>query len=213
MKVMDMINHPAIGRQVIKSNIPINAWSDFEVRPIRDLNDYQKIVAIRAAAFMCEQSCPFEEEFDGNDLNATHLLAYYGGGPVGTVRLRWFSGFGKIERVCVLKPWRGSPVIKVMLAHAFEIAARKGYQQFTAQIQARLWPVWSRMLHCQLRHHRDTFSFSGYDYKEIDIPIPKHPRAIDSHGDPYQLIRPEGDWDEPGILELSADRSGVEEAA
>ena len=208
-----MSNYPSIGLQAIKSKIPKLDWAKFEVRPVRDLNDYQTMVAVRAATFISEQSCPFEEEFDGNDLNATHLLAFCDGNPIGTLRIRWFCQFGKIERVCIIKSWRGSSIVKVLLAHAFEIAARKGYRQITAQIQARLWPVWSRMLHCKLRQNRKTFFFSDYEYQEIDIPIPIHPLAIESRGDPYQLIRPEGEWDEPGILELSADRDSVEEAA
>jgi len=33
----------------------------------------------------------FSEEFDGHDFGATHVIAYVGDEPVGTVRVRWFS--------------------------------------------------------------------------------------------------------------------------
>ncbi|MEO0786359.1 MAG: GNAT family N-acetyltransferase [Pseudomonadota bacterium] len=200
-----MSAYPAVGRRAIRASTRESAWHQFSVRVVRDLADYQMAVAIRAAAFMSEQSCPFDEEYDGNDLTATHLLAFQGDSPVATLRLRWFAGFGKVERVCVLKQWRGSEVIKVLLAHAFEISARKGYRRMIAQIQARLWPVWSRMLNCSLREDRQSFSFSDYDYREIDIPLPAHPKALRPDTDPYVIIRPEGDWDRRGVLERSVE--------
>lgn len=33
-----------------------------------------------------------------------------------------------------------------------------------------------------------------------------HGERISLHGDPMVIIRPEGDWDHPGILERSAER-------
>ncbi len=196
-----MTELPEIGQKALRHKPARTDWQSFRVQPVRDLTDYQKVVSIRAAAFMSEQKCPYAEEFDGNDFSATHLLAYRDQEPIATLRIRWFSGFGKIERVCVIQPERGSPVVKIILAHAFEIAARKGYRQMIAQIQSRLWPLWARILHCELRTDRPEFTFSQYDYMEIDIPLPAHPLALDMYTDPYVMIRPEGNWDQPGPLE------------
>ena len=130
-----------------------------------------------------------------------HLLALKDNEPVATVRLRWYANFGKVERVCVHKSLRGTKAVRVILAHAFEIAARKGYRVMTAQIQSRLVPLWSKLLKCQLRENRPVFNFSRFDYKEIDIQIPAHPHKIHINIDPFVLIRPEGEWDETGVLE------------
>ena len=54
--------------------------------------------ALRAAVFMGEQQCPYDEEFDGNDYTATHVIMYVDGEPAGTMRLRWFQSFCKFER-------------------------------------------------------------------------------------------------------------------
>jgi hypothetical protein len=69
---------------------------------VRDLNDYMKVVAIRSSVFLAEQDCPYDEEFDHNDLSASHLIAYLRNEPVATLRIRWFASFAKIERVCVM---------------------------------------------------------------------------------------------------------------
>ncbi|HCX10824.1 MAG TPA: GNAT family N-acetyltransferase, partial [Hyphomonas sp.] len=57
--------------------------------------------AIRSAVFLSEQDCPYEEEFDGNDFCATHLLLKAKGRPVGTLRIRWFAEFAKLERIAL----------------------------------------------------------------------------------------------------------------
>jgi predicted GNAT family N-acyltransferase len=76
--------------------------NDLAVVIVRDLADYMKVVAIRASVFLAEQDCPYEEEFDNNDLSSLHLIAYLRGEPVATLRIRWFANFAKIERVCVM---------------------------------------------------------------------------------------------------------------
>lgn len=186
----------------------------FQICMARTLDDYQKAMAIRALTYLGEQDCPYDEEYDGNDLCASHVLAYANGQPVATLRLRWFSGFGKIERVSVLPPYRGSGVVKVMLGAAFEVSARKGYRRMLAQIQTRLWPLWSKTLNCRMMDDHPNFYFSDFEYCEIEISIAAHPAAIRSTTDPLTIIRPEGDWDRPGVLDDSASRgAGVEPVA
>jgi predicted GNAT family N-acyltransferase len=69
----------------------------------RTLDDLMQAMAIRSVVYMGEQLCPYDEEFDGNDLaGATHLIARIGSQPVGVIRLRWFCDFAKLERLTVL---------------------------------------------------------------------------------------------------------------
>lgn len=199
--------YPETGCQALRKPPEKERFSTVDVRPARSLDDLQKVFAIRAAVFMAEQNCPYDEEYDGNDLASLHLLACIGREPVGTLRLRWFADFGKIERVCILPAARARHIERVLLAHALEIASRKGYRLMIGQIQARLWPLWSRVLNCSLQADRGSFSFSDFDYLEIHIPVPPHPDALGPDSDPYVLIRPEGDWDRAGVLDESVERS------
>ncbi|MEM9668302.1 MAG: GNAT family N-acetyltransferase [Pseudomonadota bacterium] len=192
---------PCIGMKLLNKEIPDEHFDRFTARIVRSLDQFQQVTAIRAATFMAEQDCPFDEEYDGNDLSATHLIGYDGGRPIATLRLRWFAGFAKLERVCVLEPFRGTPIVKIMLATCFELAARKGYKLMIGQIQSRLVPLWSHVFQFEQRSDRPPLSFSNYEYVEIDIPLPEHPRAIDAYADPYEIIRPEGTWDQAGVLE------------
>lgn len=209
-----MLEISAIGESGLVKALDPALKERFEVSMVRTLDDYQKAMAIRAPTYLGEQDCPYDEEYDGNDLCASHVLAYLNGQPIATLRLRWFSGFGKIERVSVLPPYRGSGVVKVMLAAAMEVSARKGYRRMLAQIQTRLWPLWSKTLNCRMMDDHPNFYFSDFEYCEIEISIAAHPEAIRSTTDPLTIIRPEGDWDRPGVLDASASRgAGVEPVA
>jgi predicted GNAT family N-acyltransferase len=208
-----MSARPETGEKVLCRPVPPGAFERYAARPIRSLDDYQKMTAIRAAVFMAEQDCPYEEEFDGNDLCATHFLVFDGTEAVGTLRMRWFAEFAKLERVVLLRSQRGRAALHVMLAEAFELATRKGYRLMIAQIQARLWPVWSRTFRCRMVPGRPRFWFSDFEYIEIEIPLPEHPSALVPESDPMVMIRPEGDWDTRGVLDASVARSSKPDVA
>ncbi|KCZ86880.1 GNAT family N-acetyltransferase [Hyphomonas jannaschiana] len=208
------MTRPEVGKLGLRRPVPDSAWERYSARPVRSLDELQMVAAIRAAVFMSEQACPYEEEYDGNDLCSTHFLLFDGAEPVGTLRVRWFADFAKLERIALLPRERGRMGLRVLLAEMFELVARKGYRRMLGQIQARLWPVWSRTFNCRLLPGRAPFWFSDYEYREIEIFVPEHPAALPMEADPYMIIRPEGAWDTPGVLDASAQRApGQDEAA
>ncbi len=201
-----MSPYPKIGEQALVKPLPEGALDTFRCAPVRTLEEYQQAMSIRAAVYMAEQNCPYHEEYDGNDFSATHMLLRTAEQPIGTIRVRWFADFAKCERTSILPAFRGTPALKVLMAETYELIARKGYIRTLAQIQARLWPVWSRTLRARLVAGRPSFSFSDFDYIEMEVPLPRHPQALTIRADPFQIIRPEGAWDVPGILDASAAR-------
>ncbi len=203
-----MTPRPAYGAQRLLSPPPPEAWREINVQVVRTLADFQEVVAVRAVAYMAGQNCPYEEEFDGNDFSAQHMVARLAPGrPVAALRIRWFADFAKIERVCVLPEARGKDVVKVLVAHALELVARKGYVRVVSQIQARLLPMWRHVVPARTRPGRKPFAFSDYEYVEIEVDLPEHPGRITADTDPYIVLRPEGEWDAEGVLERSADRT------
>ena len=189
----------------VKNNHRAN---DLTVEVVRNLNDYMKVVAIRSSVFLAEQDCPYDEEFDNNDLSACHLIAYLRGEPVATLRIRWFAGFAKIERVCVMKHVRGGALVKLMIETAVDLIGRKGYRHVIGYIQKRLVPFW-KQLGFYPREGREGFRFSDYDYVECSRTLEAREDALTIDADPYVIMRPEGDWDRENVLDRSAVRPAV----
>lgn len=182
--------------------------NDLSVEIVRDLAEFMKIVAIRSSVFLAEQDCPYDEEFDNNDLSSLHLIAYLRGEPVATLRVRWFANFAKIERVCVMKHVRGGAVVKLMIETAVDIISRKGYTLAIGYIQKRLAPFW-KQLGFLPREGRSDFRFSDYEYVECQRVLPVRADAITVDTDPYVVMRPEGEWDHENVLDRSAARPAV----
>jgi predicted GNAT family N-acyltransferase len=181
--------------------------SAFSVRTlvVSTAEQLQQVFAVRAAVFMSEQNCPYDEEFDGNDYCATHVLALGGGRPAAAIRIRYFSDFAKLERLAVLKPFRGTPITRAVVEAAVEICRRKGYARVYGHSQARLVGFWEKLGFRPLGRNRP-LAFSDHAYVEIARHLDRHHDAITMDSDPYLIIRPEGAWDAPGILEQSATR-------
>jgi len=182
--------------------------NDLAVEVVRDLADFMKVVAIRSSVFLAEQDCPYDEEFDNNDLSACHLIAYLRGEPVATLRIRWFAGFAKIERVCVMKHVRGGSLVKLMIETAVELIGRKGYVHVVGYIQKRLVPFW-KQLGFHPREGREGFRFSDYDYVECSRQLQPREDAISIDSNPYVIMRPEGEWDRESVLDRSAARPAI----
>ena len=164
-----------------------------------------KAFALRAAVFMSEQNCPYEEEFDGNDFCATHILGFVNGQPAAALRLRYFAGFAKMERLAVLPKFRRTLIPKIIVEHGIEIIRRKGYRSLYGHAQKRLLKFWARF---GLKPMQKNFPlvFSDHEYIEVHAELEPHPDAITMMSDPYVIVRPEGSWDTPGVLDESAER-------
>jgi predicted GNAT family N-acyltransferase len=176
--------------------------SGYEVSVVRTLDELAQVQAVRTLVYMGDQLCPYDEEFDGNDLcGATHLLLRLGREPVGVARVRWFGEFAKFERLAVRAEHRGGPGLLMISKAVFELAARKGYRKMLAHAQVRGQAFWKRYFGGRPRPGRPHFYFSDYEYVEIEFDIAPHPRAVGWASPPMTLLRPEGAWDHPGVLE------------
>src|ERR1700704_4691327 len=130
-------------------NIPLYAPANDQPRKIgvrvaRSLTDMMQVVAIRASVFMSDQSCPYYEEFDGNDFCATHLIGYRGFEPVACLRARFFADFAKLERLAVRHEFRDARISFQIVRAGIELARKKGYRRIYGHAQDRLVPFWSR---------------------------------------------------------------------
>ncbi|SKA38621.1 Acetyltransferase (GNAT) family protein [Enhydrobacter aerosaccus] len=97
------------------------------------MEDSFQAFAVRAACFIGELDVPFSEEFDGHDFSATHIIAYIGDEPVGTVRLRWFQSFAMPERLAVIQRFRGHNIGSLLLERCRTLAQSRGCNMLYVQ--------------------------------------------------------------------------------
>ena len=174
----------------------------YSVAVVRTFDEMAQVQTVRALVYMGDKDCPYDEEFDGNDLcGATHLLLRWGREPVGVVRLRWFGEFAKLERLAIRREHRGGPALLTLCRAAFDLAARKGYRRLIGHAQVRGEAFWKRYFKGRPRPGRPAFTFSGYAYREMEFDLAPHAAAVGLPSPPMVLLRPEGDWDRPGVLE------------
>lgn len=123
-----------------------------EVKIAETLEDLEAVYAVRRKVFMMDDDNePEEEQFDGNDLVATHLLAMMDGNVVGTMRLRIISaacgGVMIWERLSILRevretnPW----VFKKLVSAARSYTEMMGVSSVVGIVEnPRLMAVWRR---------------------------------------------------------------------
>lgn len=160
---------------------------------------------LRAAVYMGEQQCPYQEEYDGNDYTASHIIVYVDGEPAASLRVRWFATFIKLERAVVLKRYRSMGLFLPLLRWAMELGRKKGYTKAYLHGQRRLWPIFERGGFTQV--DVKPFHFSDHEYGayacDIEVDEETRPTVVT---DPMVLNRPEDRLDVPGVLEQSMER-------
>lgn len=171
----------------------------------RSSSDVERALAVRAAVFMMEQRCPYDEEFDGNDRTCTHVVGKVGDEPAATLRIRYFAGFVKLERLAVLPQFRGTSIAKFTIQSAIDFCRRKGYRRMYGHSQKRLLGFWAQYGFKPMEKNVPLV-FSDHEYIEVSCELEPHEDALSMFSDPYVILRPEGLWDQPGILEKSAHR-------
>jgi predicted GNAT family N-acyltransferase len=77
--------------------------------------------ALRREVFIEEQGVSPDDEIDDQDDSAIHLLAFDNDAPVGTARLILKGSTGKIGRVCVRAPARGTGLGAALIRAALDV--------------------------------------------------------------------------------------------
>ncbi|NNL73504.1 MAG: GNAT family N-acetyltransferase [Silicimonas sp.] len=84
------------------------------------------VLAIRRKVFIEEQGISFDDDVDGKDPTAIHLIATDRANAVGTARLLISGEVGNIGRVAVLKESRGQGFGKALVLFALDELRRQG---------------------------------------------------------------------------------------
>ncbi len=163
----------------------------------RSLEDLHKVIALRAAAYFSDNEHSYAKHFDGNDLSASHIIGYIGEEPVGTLRIRYFGDFARIERIAVRPTHRKSRIAFKMVHAAVAFCRDKGYRKLSGVAREEMVPFWS-MFGGRLTASREPIFIYGLPHVEMSIEYPELPTAVTSRTDTMTILRPEGRWHDEG---------------
>lgn len=194
------VREEAAPRPLYDSYLAGSANRSTGVTVARSIDQLTQCLAIRAATFMAEQSIPYREDVDGNDLCSTHLLGLVDNEPAASMRVRCFSGFAKIERLAVLPRFRRSGITSQIVEASIEFCRAKGYTRIYGQASPSHLSMWQRFGFA-VRNSDGIKYLTDETYHEIDLSVDPHPRAINLYSGAAMLVRPEGQWHRPGPLE------------
>lgn len=100
---------------------------------------------IRKKVFVEEQQVPPEEEIDDLESDATHFVLYINEEPAGAGRFRKVDGYGKVERICVLKDFRSTGAGKAIMEKIESFAKEEGFNRLKLNAQTHAIPFYSRL--------------------------------------------------------------------
>jgi len=88
------------------------------VRPTRDKSEVAAALALREDVFVGEQGVSLDEERDGRDADALHVVVLDDGTVVGTCRLLFEGTTVKLGRMAVARSRRGLGLARALLTEA-----------------------------------------------------------------------------------------------
>ncbi|WP_407703013.1 GNAT family N-acetyltransferase [Virgibacillus tibetensis] len=95
--------------------------------------------------FVEEQKVPPEEELDEHDKTAIHFIGYENNEPIAASRLRFVEGYGKLERICVLKNHRGKSHGRQIILAMEKLISSKGYSKAKLNAQTHAENFYQRL--------------------------------------------------------------------
>ena len=104
----------------------MNPSEKLDIRVVEDREDLERTFEIRDVVFIKEQNTPYDEEMDGLEDEAIHVIARVGEKAVGCGRIRFLGERAKLERLAILSEYRGRGIGREILEFMVGIARERG---------------------------------------------------------------------------------------
>ena len=136
---------------------------------VEETRDLALPLEIRRVVFILGQNVSLEEEIDGLDPEALHLLAFDGDRPVGTARILLGDGYGKIGRVAVLEEARGKGAgLALMRAAVERLKAEAGIREARLGAQTHALAFYERL---GFEAHGPVYDDAGIPHRDMRLAL------------------------------------------
>jgi predicted GNAT family N-acyltransferase len=113
------------------------------VKIVENQKELEDAFSVRKTVFIHEQNVPAEEEIDQYEDDSTHFVYYNDEAPTGAGRFRSVDGYGKVERICVLKEARKTGAGKAIMDEIEKFASINGLRKLKLNAQTHAIPFYS----------------------------------------------------------------------
>lgn len=110
-----------------------------KIRLAKSKSELSQINKIKEEVFVKEQGVAKDIVFDKNDAVAKHVIAFYNNKVVGCARIRFINNKAKLERIAVLKQYRGKSFGKEIMDYLVDYCRRRKAKEiyFHSQYHAK----------------------------------------------------------------------------
>ena len=168
----------------------------FDIGIVHTDADFEAMKKIRTAVFVNEAHIPENKEFDGNDK--------VNGEPQGTMRIRFFSGFVKFERMAVMPEYRKTSMADQIMQYGFDYATAKGYETVYGVCKKELLHRWEKNGYLRIED-APTIEQNGMTLIPIMRKLPKNENSLSLQSKFELLNLPEGEWPQMDTIRLHED--------
>ena len=99
--------------------------NQIKIKIAKSKNELDNVFKIREIVFIREQKVSENIEKDKFDTTAKHFILYYKNKPIGCARIRLVGGKAKLERIAVLKNYRGKGFGKTIVDYLIKYCKSK----------------------------------------------------------------------------------------
>ncbi len=119
--------------------------SNIKIKLVKNKKDLDKVFKIREIVFVKEQNVPLNRDRDEFDDVAKHVLVLYNNKPVGCARIRFINKKAKLERIAILKKYRGKGFGKKILDYLIKYCKKKNIKNIMMDAQYYLRDYYKKL--------------------------------------------------------------------
>lgn len=115
------------------------------IKIVTTAQELEEAYRIRKMVFVDEQQVPIEEEIDDLESESIHFLLIEHEEPVGAGRFRTVDGYGKVERICILKDKRNGGAGTAIMEGIEDYAKKEGFKKLKLNAQTQAIPFYQNL--------------------------------------------------------------------
>jgi predicted GNAT family N-acyltransferase len=144
--------------------------TELTIRLVQNTSEYQRVISLRKTVFVREQKVPLAMEIDEFEKDSQHVIVLLRNKPIGCARLRTVNGSIKLERLCILKKYRGFGYGKEILQWMIDFALLQHPKNVYMHAQAYLIEFYKKF---NFEPYGNIFDEAGIQHIEMRLRLKK----------------------------------------